>query len=77
VQTREYLPGYVEWLSCIQMSSDVLKLRKESASDASESSAGRRPKGRRAGAVKGDCPVAKYTEDGSIDYVINCPGVGL
>jgi hypothetical protein len=74
-QAKEYLPGYAEWLSCIQMSSDVLRLRKESASGASESSAGRRSSSRRTGGVTGGCPVVKYGEDGSIDYVINCPGL--
>jgi hypothetical protein len=71
VQPQDYLPGYVEWQSCIEMTRDVLKLRKESASSASGSSA------RGAGAVKGECPVVKYTDDGSIEYMINCPGLGL
>jgi hypothetical protein len=66
VQPQEYLPGYVEWQSCIEMTRDVLKLRKESASSASGSSA-----------VTGECPVVKYTDDGSIEYMINCPGLGL
>jgi hypothetical protein len=70
VQPQEYLPGYVEWQSCIEMTRDVLKLRKESASSASGSSRG-------AGAVTGECPVVKYTDDGSIEYMINCPGLGL
>jgi hypothetical protein len=74
VQPKGYLSGYVEWQSCLELTRELLRMRKESASGASESSAGRRPKGRRAGAVKGECPVAKYTEDGSIDYVINCQG---
>jgi hypothetical protein len=66
VHPKEYLPGYVEWQSCIEMTRDVLKLRKESASSASGS-----------GAVTGECPVVKYTDDGSIEYMINCPGLGL
>jgi hypothetical protein len=64
VQPKEYLPGYVEWQACLDMTRDVLKLRKENASSAS-------------GAVKGECPVVKYTDDGSIEYMINCPGLGL
>jgi hypothetical protein len=75
VQPKEYLPGYVEWQSCLEMTRDVLKLRKESASSTSGSS--RQPSGRRGGAVTGECPIVKYTDDGSIDYVINCPGLGL
>ena len=66
VQPKEYLPGYVEWQACLDMTRDVLKLRKESASSASGS-----------GAVTGECPVVKYKDDGSIEYMINCPGLGL
>ena len=62
VQPKEYLPGYVEWQSCLELTRDVLKLRKERGS---------------ATAGTTDCPVVKYTDDGSIDYVINCPGLGL
>jgi hypothetical protein len=75
VQPKEYLPGYVEWQSCLEMTRDVLKLRKESAPSTSGSN--RRPSKRRAGAVTGECPIVKYTDDGSIDYVVNCPGLGL
>jgi hypothetical protein len=35
VQPREYLPGYVEWQSCIEMTRDVLDLRKHQAPAAS------------------------------------------
>jgi len=31
VQSSEYLPGYVEWLACIQMTRDVLQLRKQAS----------------------------------------------
>ena len=77
VQPKEYLPGYIEWQVCLEMTRDVLKMLKERASGTSGSSAGRRPSSRRAGAVTGECPVVKYTEQGSIDYVINCPGPGM
>jgi hypothetical protein len=43
VKTAEYLPGYVEWLSCIQMTRDVLQLRKQEGPDASDSSRVTRP----------------------------------
>jgi len=62
VQPKEYLPGYVEWHTCLDLTRDVLKLRKENPSSA---------------AASPECPVVKYTEDGSIDYVINCRGLGL
>jgi hypothetical protein len=72
VQPREYLPGYVEWQTCLEMTQQVLKLQKESASGTTSGSAGRR-----AGTGKGECPVVKYTEGGSIDYITNCPGPGM
>ena len=85
VQPKEYLPGYIEWQTCLEITRDVLKMRKENASGTSgsnasgtsASSASRRTSRRHGGAVKGDCPVVKYTGDGSIDYVINCPGPGM
>ena len=77
VQPKEYLPGYLEWQTCLEMTRDVLKMRKENAPGTSGSSASRRTSRRHGGAVNGDCPVVKYTGDGSIDYVINCPGPGM
>ena len=93
VNPKEYLPGYIEWQTCLEMTQGVINMRKERASDTSgskasdtsgskasgtsESSASRRTSRRHGGAVKGDCPVVKYTEGGSIDYVINCPGPGM
>jgi len=85
VLPTQYLPSYVEWHTCLELTRDVLKLRKENASGTSASnasgtsgsSASRRTSRRRGGAVTGECPVVKYTGDGSIDYVINCPGPGM
>jgi hypothetical protein len=84
VQPKEYLPGYIEWQTCLEMTQGVINMRKERASGTSESgasgtgsSASHRTSRRHGGAVKGDCPVVKYTEDGSIDYVINCSGPGM
>ena len=69
----EYLPGYVEWLSCIQMMRDVLRLRKQEGPSAPGVGAGRRTRVRRTALPSGrECPAVKYTENGSIDYVINC-----
>jgi hypothetical protein len=75
VTPTEYLPGYVEWQTCLEMTQDVLKERKEAASNTSAEASS--TSGSSAGAVKGECPVVKYTENGSIDYVINCPGPGM
>ena len=77
VQPKEYLPGYVEWHTCLELTRDVVKMRKEETSAASASGSKRRASGRRNGAATGECPIVKYTEDGAIDYVINCPGPGM
>src|SRR5215469_13548236 len=62
VQPNEYLPGYIEWHTCLEMTRDVLKLRKENASGTSGSGVSRRTSRRHGGAVKGEGPVVKYTE---------------
>ena len=78
VQPNEYLPGYVEWQTCLEMTHDVLKMRKETEKNGSASTTiGQSSNKRRVGPTTSDCPVVKYTEDGSIDYVINCPGPGM
>ena len=51
IQTKEYLPGYVEWLTCLEMERDVKAMRKD------------RP-GPQSTADK--CPVVKYLQDGTI-----------
>jgi hypothetical protein len=85
VQPKEYLPSYVEWHTCLELTRDVVKMRKENASGTPGSNASgtpgstasRRTSRRHGGAVKGECPIVKYTDQGAIDYVINCPGPGM
>ena len=80
VKPNEYLPGYVEWQSCIEMTRDVIKMRQEQAvstpasSNASRqsSSANRQSSSRQTGSETRDCPVVQTAEDGSVDWVINC-----
>jgi hypothetical protein len=73
VQPKEFLPGYVEWQSCLEMTRDVLNLRKEQAVSAPASSdASHQSLGRRAGSEARECPIVQTSEDGSIDRVINC-----
>ena len=73
VQPKEYLPGYVEWQSCIEMTRDVIQLRKEQAvSTPSSSNASRKSSSRRTGSETRECPSVKIGEDGSIESVINC-----
>jgi hypothetical protein len=56
VQTKEYLLSYVEWQTCIEITQDVVKMRKEAAPAAKES--GKPPAGR--------CPVVTVGDDGNI-----------
>jgi len=63
VRPKEFQPGYVEWLTCLQMARDVTKTRKESASAPTASSAGE---------VRGRCPYVKLAADGSITSVVAC-----
>ena len=57
VQPKEYLPSYVEWQSCLEMTRDVGKMRKE-ASEAT----GRGGQS----TTSRQCPVVKTGDDGNI-----------
>jgi hypothetical protein len=75
VQPREYLPSYVEWQSCIEMTRDVLDLRKHPAPAASTVGLGasRQPSRRaKADPAGRECPAVKYGEDSSIEHVTTC-----
>jgi hypothetical protein len=73
VQPKEFLPGYVEWQACLEMTRDVITLRKEQAvSGPASSDAGRKSSSRGAGSKGRDCPIVQTAEDGSIEWVINC-----
>src|SRR6516225_7126797 len=77
VNPKEYLPGYIEWQTCLEMTQGVINMRKERASDTSgskasdtsgskasgtsESSASRRTSRRLGGALNGKNQVMKYT----------------
>ena len=75
---EEYLPGYVEWLSCIEMTRDSLQLLKEKSSSSTTNTATGQSSERRVGRAVSDCPVVKYDEkNADIDYVINCPGIAM
>ena len=65
INPKEYLPGYVEWQACIDMTRDVIKLRQDQAAAA--------PAYSHASDKSRDCPVVKIADDGSIEWVItNC-----
>ena len=73
VQQKEFLPGYVEWQSCIEMTRDVIKLRKEQAvSTPASSNASDQSSRRRTSSKTRECPIVKIGEDGSIEWVITC-----
>jgi hypothetical protein len=62
VKPQEYVPSYVEWVACLEMTRDVLKLRQERSSAPA------------AGLGKNfrECPVVNVDQDGSINWVIAC-----
>lgn len=73
INPKEYLPGYVEWQSCIEMTRDVLKMRQDQAAAApADSHASGQSSDRRASSKSRECPVVKTADDGSIEWVINC-----
>jgi hypothetical protein len=67
VVPNDYLPSYVEWSTCIEMTRDVMKMRKEQAG-AAGAGANARPKSHngRIGSKTKDCPVVQWREDGSV-----------
>jgi hypothetical protein len=55
IQPKEFLPGYVEWITCLEMTRDVKVLRKgQSAQTSSDIH---------------ECPVVRFLEDGTITSV--------
>jgi hypothetical protein len=56
VRTKEYLLSYVEWQSCIEMTGDVVKMRKAASQAAGQAG--------KSGTHQ--CPVAKIGDDGNI-----------
>jgi hypothetical protein len=57
IQPKEYMPGYVEWLTCMEMDRDVKAMRKEQPGPTSSTD---------------KCPVVRYLEDGTIVSVKAC-----
>jgi hypothetical protein len=68
IKPNEFLPGYVEWQSCIEMTRDVIKMRQ----DAAAAPASGKSSGRQTNAKFGECPIVHTGSDGSIQWVINC-----
>ena len=57
VQPNQYLPSYVEWLTCIELTRDVINLRKAASQAARQ---GGKPATRR------ECPFVEIGVDGNI-----------
>jgi hypothetical protein len=77
VQPGEYLPGYVEWQTCLEMTKDVLKMRQGGEKNGNASTTIGQSSKRHVAPATTDCPVVKYKENGDIEYVTNCPGPGM
>jgi hypothetical protein len=69
LKPQEFLPGYVEWQSCLELTRDVIKLRHDQAA---APPADGQSSGRRTSSKSRECPVVQTAEDGSINWVINC-----
>jgi hypothetical protein len=59
VRPSEYLPSYVEWQACLEMTRDVMNSRKEEAEAGSQGQ-------------NTLCPVVKLAKDGSLVWVLAC-----
>jgi hypothetical protein len=57
IQPREFLPGYTEWLTCLEMTRDVKVMRKGQPAITSSNIH--------------ECPVVRFLEDGTITSVDN------
>jgi hypothetical protein len=71
INPKDYLPSYVEWLSCLEMTRDVIKMRQDKRLP--DTTSGQSSGSRTGSKSKGECPVVQFGEDGSIKSVItNC-----
>jgi hypothetical protein len=57
IQPKEYLPSYVEWVTCLEMTRDVKAMRKGQPEIAT---------------TVDKCPVVRFHEDGTIVSVTAC-----
>jgi hypothetical protein len=77
IKPQEYLPGYVEWQSCLEMTRDVLNMRTQQAasatagSDAYDQAPGRHTRSKN-GSKNRECPTVQMAPDGSVSWVVNC-----
>jgi hypothetical protein len=69
VQPAQYLPSYVEWLICVQMTEDVRKMLKNQPPP---SSAGVQSSPSRADSANRQCPGVQWQKDGLIGSMVAC-----
>jgi hypothetical protein len=73
VLPNDYLPSYVEWSTCIEMTRDVRRMRKEQPAPTPAASNVRRKSGSgRTGSATKECPVVQFQDDGTIVSVDAC-----
>jgi len=73
VAPRDYLPSYVEWSTCIEMTRDVRRMRKEQAtSTPAASNASKKSGNGRTSHETKECPVVQFRDDGTIVSVDAC-----
>jgi hypothetical protein len=63
VQVNSFLPNYIEWLTCLEMTRDVIKMRKEQSAVTPSHSKTQ---------AKERCPVVEVGDDGNIKSVLAC-----
>jgi hypothetical protein len=72
VQSMDYSPSYVEWLTCAEMARDVRKTRKEDAASPSNGlNIPRQSAKSRTGSNTKLCPIVQYAEDGMTIVSVN------
>jgi hypothetical protein len=72
IHPGDYLPSYIEWLTCMQMNGDARKLRGDQPAETVGAGSGGRRASRRSGNPAQQCPIMHYNQDGSVDWVIAC-----
>jgi hypothetical protein len=76
VQPREYLPGYIEWKTCIEMTRDLTELRKaQSGPIAGQPSflmLKRQTSRHRTRSENEPCPIINLKQDGSFAWIDAC-----
>jgi hypothetical protein len=68
VQPRQYLPSYVEWLVCVQMTEAVRKMLKDQPAALNAG----QPDSSRVGSATKRCPAVQWQKNGLIGSMVAC-----